>query len=211
MYDTDIISVFWSSTNWRTLVHELGRNQPKTMKELFDIATRHPSGEEVVGAIFIQGSGKAVLDGGRGAPPKATDKEAKSNKRGPKRQPQRITVITRCDKGDNGKEVGDSDEELITIAEHNCKHQARQLADHLEKLIEVTCPNHTYHVGHKLKECIMMKNYMTTGNIARTRSSRVTRRGRLLLHSSKKRRWKDQGGDQRGGGERELNKILFKI
>jgi hypothetical protein len=57
-----------------------------------------------------------------------------------------------------------------------------------------------YHVGHKLKECIMMKNYMTTGNIARARSLRVTRRGRLLLHSSMKRRLKDQGGDQRGGG-----------
>jgi hypothetical protein len=37
------------------------------MKEL-DIATGHASGEEVVGAIFIQDSGKVARGGGRGAP-----------------------------------------------------------------------------------------------------------------------------------------------
>jgi hypothetical protein len=39
--------------NYRTLVHELERDQPKTMKELLNIATRHTFGEEVVGAVFI--------------------------------------------------------------------------------------------------------------------------------------------------------------
>jgi hypothetical protein len=34
-------------------VHELGHEQPKTRKELLDIATRHASGEELVGAVFI--------------------------------------------------------------------------------------------------------------------------------------------------------------
>jgi hypothetical protein len=34
-------------------VHELGRNQPKTMKELLDFATRHASGEVAVGAFFV--------------------------------------------------------------------------------------------------------------------------------------------------------------
>jgi hypothetical protein len=51
--DADVISAFWSSTNCRTLVHELGRDQPKTKKELLDNATRHASGEEAVGAIFV--------------------------------------------------------------------------------------------------------------------------------------------------------------
>jgi hypothetical protein len=41
--------------------------------------------------------------------------------------------------------------------------------DHFEKLLEVTCPNHTYPIKHKLKECPMMKNYMTTGNLARSK------------------------------------------
>jgi hypothetical protein len=70
------------------LVHELDRDQPKTMKELLDIAIRHTSAEEVVGAIFIQSSGKVASGDSRAAPTKATDKGAKrgarSDKSGPK-------------------------------------------------------------------------------------------------------------------------------
>jgi hypothetical protein len=44
---------FWSGTSCWTLVHELGHDQPKTMKELLDITTRHASSVEVVGAVFI--------------------------------------------------------------------------------------------------------------------------------------------------------------
>jgi hypothetical protein len=40
-------------------------------------------------------------------------------------------------------------------------------ADHFEKLLEATCPNHTYPIRHKLKECTMMKNYMSKGTFAR--------------------------------------------
>jgi hypothetical protein len=38
-----------------------------------------------------------------------------------------------------------------------------QHVDHFEKLLEVTCPNHAYHVRHKLKKCTMIKNYVTVG------------------------------------------------
>jgi hypothetical protein len=51
--DTDIISAFWYRMNCRTPVQELIRDQPKTMKELPDITTRHTSSEEAVGAIFV--------------------------------------------------------------------------------------------------------------------------------------------------------------
>jgi hypothetical protein len=68
--DTDVISTFWSNMNCRTQVHDLDRDQPKTMKEILDIATRHASGEEAVRAIFLQNSGKVAPDGGRGATPR---------------------------------------------------------------------------------------------------------------------------------------------
>jgi hypothetical protein len=57
----------------------------------------------------------------------------------------------------------------VVAAECDFKRQAQLLADHFEKLLEVTCPNHTYPVKHKLKECTMMKKYMTTGNLARNK------------------------------------------
>jgi hypothetical protein len=76
-------------------------------------------------------------------------------------------ITTSCDEGDNDKEANNSDEELIAVAEHDFKRQARQPTDHFEKLLEVTCPNHAYPIWHKLKECTMMKNYMTTGTFAK--------------------------------------------
>jgi hypothetical protein len=57
-----------------------------TTKELLDIATRHASGEEAAGAVFVQSSGKAALSSDQGAATTATDKGTKSgiktNKRG---------------------------------------------------------------------------------------------------------------------------------
>jgi hypothetical protein len=50
----------------RTLVHKLGCDQPKTTKELLDIAIHYPSGEEAIRVVFILGDGKTVLDAGRG-------------------------------------------------------------------------------------------------------------------------------------------------
>jgi hypothetical protein len=76
-------------------------------------------------------------------------------------------VATSCDKGDNNRDAGDSNKELITAAERDFEHQARQPADHFKKFLEETYPNHTYPTRHKLKECTMMKNYMTTGTFAR--------------------------------------------
>jgi hypothetical protein len=76
-------------------------------------------------------------------------------------------VATSCDEGDSDKDAGDSDEELVTTIEHNSKHQVRQPTDHFKKLLEASCPNNMYPVRHKLKECTMIKNYMTMETFAK--------------------------------------------
>jgi hypothetical protein len=58
----------------RTLVHELGCKQPKTMKELLDITTWHAFGKEVLGVDFVMSSRKTALGDGRGAPTIAANK-----------------------------------------------------------------------------------------------------------------------------------------
>jgi hypothetical protein len=77
----------------RTLLHEIGREQPKTTKELLDITTRHAFGEEAVGAAFILGNVGAVANGGQATPTKATVKSArkggKAEKRGRSADPLR--------------------------------------------------------------------------------------------------------------------------
>jgi hypothetical protein len=78
-------------------------------------------------------------------------------------------VTTSCIEGDEDKEARDSDEEHVSVVEHDFKCQAWQPADHFKKLLEATCPNHAYPIWHKLKECIEMKNYMTMGTFAKGR------------------------------------------
>jgi hypothetical protein len=110
-------------------VHELSREQPKTMKELLDITTRHASRKDVVGAIFVQDSGRAAPDSGWGAPIKATGKGTKkgtkSDKKGTKWRLQWVTVTSSYDEGDNDKDVDDSDKELVAAAKRDLKRQAR--------------------------------------------------------------------------------------
>jgi hypothetical protein len=52
---------------------------------LLDIATWHTSNKEVVGAVFILGDEKMVLNGSRLAPSKATGKGTKKGTKGGKK------------------------------------------------------------------------------------------------------------------------------
>jgi hypothetical protein len=51
--------VFLSGITCESLVHKLGRKNPKMMKELLIITMSHAAGEEAVGAIFDRNKGKA--------------------------------------------------------------------------------------------------------------------------------------------------------
>jgi hypothetical protein len=39
--------------------------------------------------------------------------------------------------------------------------------NHFKKLLKGTCPNHAYPIKHKLKECTMMKNNMTSWSLTK--------------------------------------------
>jgi hypothetical protein len=78
-------------------------------------------------------------------------------------------VATSCEEGSNNRDTDDSNEELIATAESDFKCQSRLPMDHFEKPTDVTCPNHTYPVKHKLKEFTLVKNYMRTRTFARSK------------------------------------------
>jgi hypothetical protein len=63
--------------------------------------------------------------------------------------------------------VDDSDEKYVTTAESDFKHWVQQPKGHFEKLLEVACLNHAYHVKHKLKDCTMMENFITSGALSK--------------------------------------------
>ena len=54
-----MIGGFISSTTNEALVHELGRNKPRTTWELLDLTTSHAFGEEAIRANFYKYKGKA--------------------------------------------------------------------------------------------------------------------------------------------------------
>jgi hypothetical protein len=43
--------------------------------------------------------------------------------------------------------------------------------DHYESLLKEACPNQTYHVKQNLKDCDMMKNFMTLGYLTRDKEN----------------------------------------
>jgi hypothetical protein len=111
------------------------------------------------------GNTKAPTGDSHTETPKATIRSARKgtngSKKGQKRHTQRIAVATSGD-SDN-KEVDDSNKDYVTAAESDFKRHVRQPNDHFEKLLEATFPNHSYLIKHKLKDCTMMKDSMTSG------------------------------------------------
>jgi hypothetical protein len=69
----------------RSLVHELSHEQPKTTKELLDIATRHASGEEAVGTTFTLVNTGMTVGGGQAIPTNATVRSTKRVTKGKKK------------------------------------------------------------------------------------------------------------------------------
>jgi hypothetical protein len=44
--------------------------------------------------------------------------------------------------------------------------------DHFERLLEEACLNHMYPVKYKLKDYVMMKNFMTSGSLTRDKETK---------------------------------------
>jgi hypothetical protein len=162
--DTDVVSAIWDSTMSCSLVHEFDREQPKTTKELLDIATRHASGEEAIRAAFTLVEAGAAIGSGRTAPPNitvsSTKKDAKGRKKGQKCCPHHLATM--ANNGKIGKEIENSDEEFMVATEHDFKWHTRPPKEHFEKILEASCPHHLFPVKHKLKDCTMMKRFMSS-------------------------------------------------
>jgi hypothetical protein len=162
--NADFVLAFWDGTTCHSLVHELSRKQPKTAKELVDIATRHALGEEAIGAAFTLAEAGAAAGGGRTTPPsitiKGTKKGAKGSKKGQKHLPCRLAVM--ANNSNAGKEIENSGEEFIAAAERDFKRHTKPPKDHFEKILEADYPHHLYPVKHKLRDYTMMRRLLSS-------------------------------------------------
>jgi hypothetical protein len=90
-----------------SLVHKLDHEQPKTTKELLNIATWHALGEEAVGAAFtLVNTGMSIgIDQATptNAIVKSTERGAKGGKKGQKCHPRHLAIVT--NNGGIGEEI----------------------------------------------------------------------------------------------------------
>jgi hypothetical protein len=126
-------------------------------KELLDIATRHASIEEAIGAVVVQGDGKMVPDSSRGTSSKASDKDAKKGakdgKKGQTRRPNGsqllpVAMTTTRKRMALTRSVS-RPLSMISNARHDSQTNTLRVY-------------HAYPIKHKLKGYIMMKNFMTS-------------------------------------------------
>jgi len=135
-----MIGAFLSGMTCESLVHKLGCKGPRTAKELLDIATSHTLGEEAVGAIFVRLEGKARRDEGTG--------EGTSNhfaKRKNKKQQCEDPLMSAADRKGGRKPMEGA-------------------PNHFEKMLEGPCPNHAFPIKHPLKDCSLMRKFLSGGS-----------------------------------------------
>jgi hypothetical protein len=71
---------------------------------------------------------------------------------------------TYADSGINERTGGSSAEHAAEVVGN--KRQVRPPKDHSKKLLKETCSNHAYAIKHKLRDCRLMKSFMTTGSLS---------------------------------------------
>jgi hypothetical protein len=82
------------------------------------------------------------------------------------RHKQRCREAVTNDDGGINERAGGSGAERASEATGSSKRQARSPKDHFEKLLKETCLNHAYPIKHKLRDCGLMKSFMTTGSLS---------------------------------------------
>jgi hypothetical protein len=136
--DSEVISAFTFGTTCESLVHELGRRQPKSAKGLLDLATNHATGEEAVAAIIRRDADKGKeKEAGAGVEASSSRPKKKKNKQ--RHDPDFVAVA------DKQKGSGKA---------------PRPQKDHFERLLEAPCINHEGPVNHKLRDCKLMKSFL---------------------------------------------------
>jgi hypothetical protein len=84
--------------------------------------------------------------------------------------PRRVAIVA-SNNGDE-KKAKDTGEEFVMATEHDFKHKTWQTKDHFKKLVKVICPNHSYLVKQKPKDCTTMKKFMMSGAFSKGRKPR---------------------------------------
>jgi hypothetical protein len=136
-----------------------------TTEELLDITAQYATEEDAVGVVYAPGDKEEVPGSNWVVPSNITIQGTKKGtKGGRKRCPRWFADAISYD---DDKKADDSDKEYIMAAEQGFKRHARPPTYHFERLLESACLDHAYPIMHNLKECGMMKIFMSSGDLTR--------------------------------------------
>jgi hypothetical protein len=93
---------------------------------------------------------------------RSTKRWAKSRKKGQKCHPHCLAFVT--NNSGVGEEIESSNEEFVATVEHDFKRHSRPPKGHFGMILEATYPHHPYHAKNKLRDCTMMRRFMTSGH-----------------------------------------------
>jgi hypothetical protein len=89
----------------------------------------------------------------------------KDTKGSRKRQKQRPEWVAAVANYYDDKKADDSNMEYVATVGGSVKRQVGRPTNHFERLLEEACPNNVHPIKHKLRDCGMMKNFMTLGSL----------------------------------------------
>jgi hypothetical protein len=89
---------------------------------------------------------------------------------GTERHPQWVATTAGSD-DDDDKKADDFDKECVGAIGYSVKCQAQLLTDQFERLLEEECLNNAYPIKHKLRDCGMMKKFMTSRSPTRDKEA----------------------------------------
>jgi hypothetical protein len=130
-----------------------------TIEERCSVATQHAVSNKAAQLHPAPSSSREAL------PDIAIQAPEEGTKRSKKRRKQchQETAIATDDNGDISKQAGSSGMVRTVVASGINKHQVQPPTDHFKRLLEETCLNYAYPVKHKLRDCSMMKSFITSG------------------------------------------------
>jgi hypothetical protein len=138
-----------------------------TTEKLHNIANLYITSNKAATICPTQGSREVTTSSGKEASFDLAIQFAKDGAKGDrkrcKQHHQGATTTIDHDDGSYGKAGGSGTGHVMTAA-HGDRHQVRPPTNHFRRLLEEACPNHFYPVRRKLKDCDMMKSFMSSGS-----------------------------------------------
>jgi hypothetical protein len=129
------------------------------------LSTQRTTSYKAVMLHLAQGSREMTPSSDRETPSDITAHGTQEGAKGGRKRRKQCLQGTTTTTNDNDSMAGGSDMRCLSTTTGSDKHQARPPTDHFKWLLEEACPNHIYPIRHKLKDCGMMRIFMTSGSL----------------------------------------------